>query len=81
MNKHLGYLLSGEATPKKVHQRVTGIQSDSRRIEAGNAYFDLARSEEESQRYVNDAIKRGATSIIAQQDYTLNVKRGVEPSK
>jgi UDP-N-acetylmuramoyl-L-alanyl-D-glutamate--2,6-diaminopimelate ligase len=65
----LRQLLTGEgaARAEKLDRDVTGITSDSRKVQPGNVFFALAGSKTDGGRFIADAIAAGAAAIVAEQ--------------
>ena len=52
---------------------ILGIFQDSRKIEEGFLFVCLASTREEKSQYITDAIQRGATAILTDEDITREV--------
>lgn len=48
--------------------RITGLSSDSRKVEPGFVFFALAGSKADGAFYINDALQRGAVAIISESN-------------
>ncbi len=47
---------------------VTGISYDSRKIKPGNIFFAIKGLKDEGSKYINDAVKNGATLVISEEE-------------
>ena len=58
-------LLEGSgARPKKGLGAVFGLNSDSRRIEPGDIFFELPGAKVHGNQFARDAIERGALAVV-----------------
>jgi UDP-N-acetylmuramoyl-L-alanyl-D-glutamate--2,6-diaminopimelate ligase len=48
--------------------QITGIASDSRRVEAGSLFVAIAGGSADGHRFIPDAIKQGAAAVVAERD-------------
>ncbi len=52
--------------------RITGIASDSRKIEAGNLFVAVPGYESDGHNFVEEAVKRGAAALVVERDVNVN---------
>lgn len=68
-NPRLSELLAGAAivplAPLGTDPAITGVQLDSRRIDRGNLFFALRGQHADGERFVPQAVERGACAIVA----------------
>ncbi len=61
--------------PKKLsHIKVKGLCSDTRKLKKGEIFFALKGSQSNGEKFINDALKKGACVIITSKDTTKNLK-------
>ncbi|MDA0939306.1 MAG: Mur ligase family protein, partial [Proteobacteria bacterium] len=58
-------------------QDITGISSDSREIKPGFAFFAINAKEENGITFIQDAISRGASIIVLQNDIYIEEQNGI----
>lgn len=64
--------LINKTLPKAQDVEVTDLTLDSRQVQTGSAFFALKGTQDNGQKYINDAIKRGAVAILVED------KTGIE---
>jgi len=62
-----------------VHRDITGITSDSRRVEPGFLFAALPGSRADGRAYIAEAVRRGAAAVLAPPDTTLGGLAAVIP--
>ena len=58
-------------TEAALDPEVTGLCCDSRRVEAGHAFFALPGVQSDGRRFIADALQRGARAVVAEQPVDL----------
>ncbi|MDZ4772081.1 MAG: UDP-N-acetylmuramoyl-L-alanyl-D-glutamate--2,6-diaminopimelate ligase [Planctomycetota bacterium] len=53
--------------------RITGVHLDSRRVSVGDLFAAVSGGIEESERYAREAVKRGASAVLARRAFEVGV--------
>ena len=61
----LGSLVRSAKKHKKIP--VNGISFDSRKVKKGNIFFAIRGNKTSGEKFINDAIKKGAKAIISEK--------------
>ncbi len=61
--------------PKKLSNiKVKGLSSDTRKLKKGDLFFALKGSQNNGQKFINEALKKGASAIISSKEIKGNLK-------
>lgn len=76
--KEIADLLTVKKTVGNLNAEVTGLQMDSRKIEAGNLFICVPAIKgflEDRHLFAEDAIKNGATALVVERDVNIDVPK------
>ena len=61
--------------PKKLsNTKVTGLSSDTRKLKKGDLFFALKGSQNNGEKFINEALKKGACAIVSSKQLKGNFK-------
>ena len=61
--------------PKKLsNTKVTGLSSDTRKLKKGDLFFALKGSQNNGEKFINEALKKGACAIVSSKQVKGNFK-------
>ncbi len=58
--------------PKENSIQITGISSDSRKVEPGNLFVAISGYESDGHNFVEEAVKKGAVALVVEKDVGIN---------